>query len=603
MSELKVKKTSVPLLYFIKPYPVLISGVVFLILISSFLEGFNILLIYGIFNTVLRIGQPVADFNPDKFTKVIAGLLDVFPFENKLISAFFILFLVIVLKCIIDFLRRYFTCYASCKVWYDVQHRIFSRCLYADYSFFVDNKEGEIVYRCFTAPVTLGVTLQYICEFLAEIVKLLIIFFALFTISLNFSLLIIVFAGSFYLIINLVSKKVSYFIGKGRQEASIKQTVILTELINGIKQIRIFLSEKKWLNEYDKAMKRYFGLYIKDETIQALPANMLEILAMGVLGILFLFSGKGKGGLNAGSISMIGVYIYSLYRFLPSLKNISAKRMGYVGNLAVIENLYDFCKQNINTIIDGKVSLAKFSKEIEFINVGFSYSQNKEVLKGMSLRIKKGQTIALVGKSGSGKTTIVNLMLRLFLPVKGSILVDGINLEDLKIDTWLNKIGYVSQEAFIFNGTVRDNIIFGRSADEDRMIEVCKLANAYDFILESTDGFDTLVGDKGVKLSGGQRQRIAIARAMYNDPDILIFDEATSSLDNLSELMIQNALKKISLNHTVILVAHRLSTVINSDRIIVLDSGRIIEQGTHNELINNGKEYWRLYNKEALMQS
>jgi len=601
--QLKARKTLAPLLYFIKPYPVLISGVVLLILISSFLEGFNILLIYGIFDKVLTISQPVANLNNGKYMNIITGFLNVFPFENKLISAFVVIFIVITLKCIFDFFRRYFTCYASCKVWYDVQRRIFARCIYADYNFFVNNKEGEIVYRCFTAPITLGVTLQYSCEFLAEIVKLLIIFFALSAISLNFSLLIIAFAVSFYLIINLISKKVSYFLGKGRQESSIKQTVVLTELINGIKQIKIFLSERKWLDEYDNAMKRYFGLYIKDETIQALPANMLEILAIGVLGILFLSFGKKGGGLSAGSISMIGVYIYSLYRFLPSLKNISAKRMGYVGNLAVIENLYAFCKQNISTITDGKVPLVKFSNEIEFANLGFNYSRNKEVLRDISFKIKKGQSIALVGRSGSGKTTIINLLLRLFIPVKGGILIDGISLTDLKIDTWLNKIGYVSQESFIFNGTIRDNIIFGRPADEARLAEASKISNAYDFILESSKGFDTSVGDKGMKLSGGQRQRIAIARAMYNDPDILILDEATSSLDNLSELMIQSALEKISLQHTVILVAHRLSTVINSDKIIVLDKGRIVEQGTHNELMNNGKEYWHLYNKEALMQA
>jgi ABC-type multidrug transport system fused ATPase/permease subunit len=185
--------------------------------------------------------------------------------------------------------------------------------------------------------------------------------------------------------------------------------------------------------------------------------------------------------------------------------------------------------------------------------------------------------------------------LRLFAIREGRIIVDGVSLSDLRSDSWLDKIGYVSQDTFIFNASIKDNIVFGRREDDNRLIEVCRLANAYSFIEELPMKYDTVVGDKGLKLSGGQRQRIAIARAMYADPEILIFDEATSSLDNLSEKMIQESLKKISLRHTVILVAHRLSTIIDADKILVLDNGSIVEEGTHEELVRNGRHYWSLY--------
>jgi ABC-type multidrug transport system fused ATPase/permease subunit len=280
---------------------------------------------------------------------------------------------------------------------------------------------------------------------------------------------------------------------------------------------------------------------------------------------------------------------------MPSLKNLGAKKLSYSGNFAIIDDLYGFCQRQLKTIPDGKTAFERFSDSIRFENVDFDYHGKKTVLKNISFQVEKGKTTALVGKSGSGKTTIVNLILRLFAIREGRIIVDGVSLSDLRSDSWLDKIGYVSQDTFIFNASIKDNIVFGRREDDNRLIEVCRLANAYSFIEELPMKYDTVVGDKGLKLSGGQRQRIAIARAMYADPEILIFDEATSSLDNLSEKMIQESLKKISLRHTVILVAHRLSTIIDADKILVLDNGSIVEEGTHEELVRNGRHYWSLY--------
>ncbi|MFH1772679.1 MAG: ABC transporter ATP-binding protein [Candidatus Omnitrophota bacterium] len=594
MSSLKRRKFLAPLLYFIKPYPRLILGVVLLILTVSILEGFNILVIFGLLKTVLSSEVPQG-----RFALFTMKIVKVIGFDNKLLSAVTVIFLIILLKCILDFFRRYFTAFASCKIWHDVQYKVFNKCVYADYQFFLDTKEGEIIYRGFTAPSVMGVTLQYSCEFLAEIVKLIIIMGVLFAISLKFSFVIVVFSALFYMLTNIIAKKVTYYIGKGRQESSVSQTVILAELINGIKPIKIFLSQNRWIKEYDQAMCRYFNLYVKDESWRALPPNVLELLAVGLLGMLLVSFKITNAGISASQLSMLGVYVYSFYRFMPSFKNISAKRLSYVGNLAIVENLYEFLKQDIKEINDGKVSLKRFDNSINLENVDFSYPQGKDVLKHISFEIKKGETIAIVGKSGSGKTTIANLILRLFTVKNGRILIDNINMNDLKIDTWLSKIGYVAQDTFIFNATVADNIVFGRPFDSSKLLKAIELANVDEFIQNLENGYDTLVGDRGMKLSGGQRQRIAIARAMYNDPEILLFDEATSSLDNHSETMIQNALNKISSNHTVILIAHRLSTVMGADKIIVLDSGSVVEQGVHQALLNKGGLYFSLYNREA----
>jgi len=602
MNISKIKKNIAPLFYFLKPYPGHILGVTLIILFGSVLEGVNILFIFGMLNVVVSPGGVLPGASAGKLLNFFVRIVEMLPFGNRLISVFVIVLFVILIKCLFEFLRRYYTALVSCKIWHDVQYRVCRNFLYADYQFFLDNKEGEIIYRGFSAPSTMGITLQYSCEILAETVKLFVILLVLFAISFKFSVLILVFTGLFYIFTNFIAKRVTYFLGQGRQESSIKQTVILSEIINGIKQIKIFLSEKRWLNEYDDAMRKYFNFYVKDETWQAVPANVLEMLAVVLLGFLLIaFQVTGKG-ISPERLSIVGIYVYSFYRFIPSLKNLSAKRMGYVGNFSIIEGLYYFCKQEFRSIPFGTKEFDGLNDAIRFKDVSFNYQNKNNILKNLNLEIKKGKTTAIVGKSGSGKTTVVNLIMRLFVPGQGGILIDGTPLNEIKLDSWLKKIGYVSQETFIFHASLKENIVFGRPYDQKKLDEVSKLANAHQFINELSEGYETLVGDKGMKLSGGQRQRIAIARALYGSPEILIFDEATSSLDNLSEVMIQNAVKKISANHTVILIAHRLSTVMNADKIIVMDDGYIAEEGNHAELMNNGGPYKSLYTREMLIE-
>jgi len=600
MSGKHMRKNIKPLIFFIKPYPFHLMGVIFLILIASVLEAFNILAIFGLLKIAFTKGLSAASQPTGSLSYFIAKIIDLVPFSNKVLSAVVLLSLIIAIKCLFNIARRFFTAWVSCKIWHDVQFNIFNKCIYADYQFFLNNKEGEIVYRGFTAPAAMGVTLQYSCEFLAEIIKLIMILGVLFALSFKTSSFIAIFAVIFYLFISMVARKVTYFIGKGRRESSIKQNIMLTELVNGIKPIKIFLAEKRWVKNFDDAMKRYFKLYVKDETWRAMPPNVLELLAFMLLGFLLLLYDKGNSQISPAELSVLGIYVYAFSRLIPSFKNISAKRMGYEGNLAIIEKLYEFCNKDLNNITDGDIDFSDFKNAIRFENVNFSYPNRKDVIKDVNLSIEKGKATAVVGKSGSGKTTLINLILRLFIPGSGKILVDELDLNNLKADSWLQKIGFVAQDTFMFNASIRENIIFGRGEDEEKMLKASKLANADEFITELEDGYETLVGDRGMKLSGGQRQRIAIARAMYNDPEILIFDEATSSLDNLSELMIKDALERISTDHTLILVAHRLSTVINADKIIVLDEGRIIEEGTHKELMDRGEYYNQLYRTDTL---
>ncbi|MBQ3833952.1 MAG: ATP-binding cassette domain-containing protein [Elusimicrobia bacterium] len=243
--------------------------------------------------------------------------------------------------------------------------------------------------------------------------------------------------------------------------------------------------------------------------------------------------------------------------------------------------------------------LNEFSKDIVYKNVVFSYEQDKTILKNVSLDIKKGQTVAFVGPSGSGKSTIANLILRFYDVNSGEILVDGTNIKNIQIKSLRDKIGTVSQDVFLFNNTIKYNISYGKLDATDEEIEAAaKAANAHKFISNLPEGYNTLIGERGMKLSGGEKQRIAIARAMLKNPPILVLDEATSALDSESEKLVQEAIENLMKNRTVILIAHRLATVRNADKIVVIDRGTIAETGTHTELLAKNGVYAKLCNMQ-----
>ena len=237
---------------------------------------------------------------------------------------------------------------------------------------------------------------------------------------------------------------------------------------------------------------------------------------------------------------------------------------------------------------------------IHFDEVSKHYPGSTVALDKVSFFVNPGEFIFVVGPSGAGKSTIVDLIVRLFKVTEGKVLINGIDLNELAISAWLSMIGFVSQDTFIFHGTVKENLKFGyANATDEMVIQAANDANAHDFIMGMPQGYDTIVGDRGMKLSGGQRQRLAIARAIIRDPDVLILDEATSSLDYISEITIQKTISRISSNRTVIIIAHRLSTILNADKIIVLSEGRVVEEGTHQELLKNQGAYWNLYNSQV----
>jgi subfamily B ATP-binding cassette protein MsbA len=281
-------------------------------------------------------------------------------------------------------------------------------------------------------------------------------------------------------------------------------------------------------------------------------------------------------------------------RLVPIIQDVNGTRAVISSLHGSAENIKELLRTDNKTYFkNGKIEFSGLKRSIEFIDVDFGYDTKNLVLKNITLSIERGKMTALVGASGAGKTTLADLIPRFYDPTQGKVLIDGIDLRQFEINSLRQKLAIVSQDTFIFNTSVRNNIVYGKEgATEQEIQEAARLANALEFIQDMPEGFETQLGDRGVRLSGGQRQRIAIARALLRNPEILILDEATSALDSVSERLIQESIEKLSVGRTVIAIAHRLINIMRADKVVVLEQGEIVEQGTYNELLALRGKLW-----------
>ena len=371
----------------------------------------------------------------------------------------------------------------------------------------------------------------------------------------------------------------------------------LQEMLSGFSVIKSFCREKHEEKRFAVNNKDYYNVQQRIVRVDARTTPVMEVLSMTGVAVVLWFGGKDviNGVWTLGDFT---AFILAVQQMYQPIKNFSQLNSTIQASVSASERVFEILDEEVKILdLPDAKPLDTFSKDITYKNVSFEYEENKPILKDINLNIKKGQTVAFVGASGSGKSTIANLILRFYDVNSGEILIDGTDIRNITLESLRDKIGVVSQDVFLFNDSIRYNIAYGKLDATDEEIEIAaKAANAHKFISKMPDGYKTLIGERGMKLSGGEKQRIAIARAMLKNPPILVLDEATSALDSESEKLVQEAIETLMKNGTVILIAHRLSTVINADQIIVIDKGTIAEVGKHQELLDRNGIYTKLYN-------
>ena len=589
----KQKETTLKALwFFLIRYKLQFMLLIALAALIGIFETFNVTIMYPILSNGLgtsSTSNPFLDF-VNKFLTIIP--------VNDLLVKYCILF--ITLACMVfvgKIVYFFFSAKITSKIVVDTKQNVFDKCVNSDYQFFIDNKQGEILYQISTAPNYIGELISIISFIFVELILSVSVFVLLLSMSWKGTILILIGGGGYYYLTKYLSIHVHYKTGKKQLESGQAETVVINEFTSGIKQIKVFETVSYWKKMFDDAINTYWSNYRKSYFWSRVPEILLILILYLSIGSVVIFIKLQYPSSFISTIPVIGTFAFAVFLILPKLANLGKYRMQFMNILPNIETIFKMLKSSTyNKIKNGDKEFTELESSIELKNITFAYKDRDAILHNVSLDIKKDKITALVGPSGSGKSTVVNLLLRLHDINDGGVYIDNINIKEYDIFSFLKKIGYVSQETFIYNATVKDNIAFGNEYTDQEIVEAAKLANANDFIQKLPEKYDSIAGDQGVRLSGGEKQRIAIARAMVRKPEILILDEATSSLDNVSESIVQKAINTVSKNCTTLIIAHRLSTIQNADIIYVMDQGKIVESGTHNQLLSQKGKYWELYN-------
>ena len=510
-----------------------------------------------------------------------------------------LLLTVYVIKAVGTYIMGYYGHIVGVRMQKDMRRDLFAKYQKLPFSYFDDHKTGDLLSR-------LTGDLQNVSELAhhgpENLFLAVLMFVGAFVIlfSINSTLTLIMFAIiPFIILFTTLTRRSMFEAMKNSRKEMSNVNSTLENSITGIRETKAYVAHhhekckfaatNEMFAKYRSQSMRWIGIY---SAVMEFLTDLLYLVIIFIGGV-FMIQGKLSAADFTAFLLYINMFINPIHRFVTLFEQLQEGMSGFSRFYEIITTP--------DEIDEGTVAIDDIRGDVEFKNVTFSYlagdgDGDKAVISDLSLKLKAGSTVALVGPSGGGKSTICNLIPRFYNVQSGSITVDGVNVMDITLDSLRRNIGMVSQNVFLFDGTIRDNIAYARpDASDEEIVEAARKANIHDFILTLDDGYDTEVGERGVKLSGGQRQRISIARVFLKNPKLLILDEATSALDNVTEMQIQASLEELSRGRTVIVVAHRLSTVKNADEIVVIDKTGIVERGSHEELLELGGEYKTLY--------
>ena len=504
-------------------------------------------------------------------------------------------------KGIFEFLTAYLMGDVSQRVVRDVKNMIYEKLQELSMDFYSRNPTGILMSRItYDAAVIRDAIASGVADTFAQPIELifygsaLIVFKIYGGVPWSFIIVsLVVFPLMIYPVIK-IGKRLRK-ISKTSQEKIGDINNMLLETITGMKLVKSFCMEEYELDNFKKKNQFFYRLNMKAIKRMKIVSPLTEAMMIACVSVILWIAGKSiiSGELSAGVFTAFLAAVFSMMKPIKKLSNVYGINQQA---LAATDRIFQLMDEPVSIKdIENPAQLESFEKEITLKDVSFSYDKEK-VLEGIDLTVKKGEIVALVGPSGGGKSTLVNLISRFYDPQVGEVSIDGIPLKDIAVKSLRDRIGLVTQETLLFNDTVKANITYGHEGvDEEQLVAVAEAANAHRFIKDFPEGYNTQIGERGLMISGGQRQRIAIARAVYKNPPILIFDEATSQLDTESERLVQDAINKLMQGRTVIVIAHRLSTIKHADKIVVIDKGKITESGTHDELLSSSPLYKRLY--------
>ena len=566
------------ILAYLKPYRIQFTFVFVAILLSA---------VVGLLPSIIT-GKIVDEALINKDMKLLIRLL-------------FMAFATLAASQIVGVLESYINAWISQKIIFDMKNQMYRHLQYMPHSFFTTEKQGDIVTRMDTdisgVSTIISGTLSNIVSNLATVITTLV---ALFTMSWQLAIVGVIIIPMLILPTKRVGKN-QWQIRSDSQEKNDEMNQLINETlsVSGSMLVKLFTREEREFEKFKKVNSELTALNLKEQRSGSWFRVVMGMFTqVGPLLIYFaggyLIISHVDTALTVGTITAMVALINRLYFPIQSLLNIHVE---FTRSLALFTRIFDYfdMKSSIVSPENGKKPEVT-CKDIVYEHVAFSYDPEVQILKDVCFTVPGGQMYAIVGPSGSGKSTVVNLIPRLYDVDAGSVKIGGTDVRDFDLSYLRSNIGVVTQETYLFNGTIRENLLYAREdATDDELIEACKNANIHDFIISQPDGYDTMVGNRGLKLSGGEKQRLSIARVILKDPKILILDEATSALDSISESAIQDALELLMKGRTSIVIAHRLSTILKADCILVVKDGIIAEQGDHESLLSKGGTYKELY--------